>query len=695
MTSLALIPDFPVHACPFARVALLASLQPGLDARSADQQSASWGSMAWIEAVQCCRHELSRSTATPCEVQIRCSESLVTRMKTIMRWDCMQVGVLGSGRMPKEAGVEWVPQQNLEALTNALAEGSIQGALIEAQSLADQERHRARMLEDAYPIGWLSRSGGLSPGEVMCARALARGRFVLDAPGRVQLEEFRVRCGIKRFLRHLSTSNKAWILKKEGRFVEPGRALYLTLDLEREVRIDRASQGLIHVRGQSGPGSDLGSIIGMEAVKAQALSALQEYKEWEPGRCPRTRGILLHGPPGTGKTALARALLQESGLHTIEINATDVFDMWFGESERKLRDLGKLLREYGSAVCLIDEIDGIGGNRDNRSSGDSHIYNAVLTALLGMMDAANRPDCAVLFIATTNRLSALDPALTRAGRFDLKIHVAPLSDHERKQVLLQELPELARHPSELHLAVRLHPDGSYPALKNLADQVREDSRHQPLVGALRARVVDAALGPVTNGGDEDLKTTAFHEAGHAILAALQAGKPPLFVTIRPRMNRYLGVMVSESDGCLTGNRDQVLMRMAGFLAGPMAERIFCATPTNAGTCADYQHATKIALQAISEWGLDPTWGPIPLSSLPEEVRQVRAVLLHERLEAWMKEAEALACKLLRHHRTLVTQTAEALLNHGDLFPEQLEKLLTQILLKRSKAPRPRGRRSAA
>ncbi len=341
-------------------------------------------------------------------------------------------------------------------------------------------------------------------------------------------------------------------------------------------------------------------------------------------------GVLLEGPPGNGKTLLARATAGEANLPFFAASATDFASKWVGESEANVRELFERAATYAPSILFIDEIDAIGARR---AMEHSSVSDAMLNQLLVSMDGFARRDRPVFFLAATNRSELLDPALKRPGRFDLIISIDDLDLDARAELLTRCLAGVPHSDDVATGELARASIGMSGA--QLAQVVKEAAiqafrEHSEVPGNAPARVemrhLREALTTVRYGlrregaapAAADLLATAYHEAGHALVAELERPGSVHQVTVLPR-GRALGFVESlpESENhSLTVK--EVFSRIRVALAGRAAEiLIFGADNASAGCSQDLEQATRLAALSVTRFGMSKTFGPLSLPVLDQ------------------------------------------------------------------------------
>jgi cell division protease FtsH len=331
------------------------------------------------------------------------------------------------------------------------------------------------------------------------------------------------------------------------------------------------------------------------------------------GRIPR--GILLVGPPGTGKTLLARSMAGEAKVPFISTSGSDFVEMYAGVGASRVRKLFKEARRHTSCIIFIDELDAVGRNRGGNSLSHEEREQTLNQLLVEMDGFAQSPG--IIVVAATNRQDILDPALLRPGRFDRQVTVGNADIKGREQILKVHAAKIALEPDvELRSVARGTPGFSGADLANLVNEAA-------LIAARAGRQsvgnldFDAARDKVLMGverksvamSERERTTCAYHEAGHAVVAALLPEADPLHkVTIIPR-GRALGVTMQlpESDR-YTHTRGYIESQIAILMGGRVAEELFLRQMTS-GASNDIERATELARKMVCEIGMSPL-GPV-------------------------------------------------------------------------------------
>jgi cell division protease FtsH len=344
------------------------------------------------------------------------------------------------------------------------------------------------------------------------------------------------------------------------------------------------------------------------------------------GRIPR--GVLLVGPPGTGKTLTARAVAGEANVPFFTISGSDFVEMFVGVGASRVRDMFDQAKKNAPCIIFIDEIDAVGRHRGAGLGGGNDEREQTLNQLLVEMDGFEANE-GVIIIAATNRPDVLDPALLRPGRFDRQIVVPNPDVLGREKILKVHVRKVPLAPDvDLKVIARGTPGFSGADLMNLVNEAAllaarrgkrivtmaefEDAKDKVMMGAERRTLVMT---------DDEKRLTAYHEAGHAIVALnVPATDPVHKATIIPR-GRALGMVMQlpERDK-LSMSYEQMTSRLAIMMGGRIAEEmIFGKEKVTSGAQSDIEQATRLARMMVTRWGFSPELGTVAYGENQEEV----------------------------------------------------------------------------
>jgi len=365
----------------------------------------------------------------------------------------------------------------------------------------------------------------------------------------------------------------------------------------------------------------------------EAVEELQEIKEFlqEPGKFQAVgakipKGVLLYGPPGTGKTLLARAVAGEAGVPFYSISGSDFVEMFVGVGASRVRDLFEQAKANAPAIIFVDEIDAVGRHRGAGLGGGHDEREQTLNQLLVEMDGFDVRG-GVILIAATNRPDILDPALLRPGRFDRQIPVERPDLHGRHQILQVHAKGKPISPEVELISVARRTPGFTGA--DLANVLNEAALLTARGGKqlIDAQAMDEAIDRVVAGpakrtrlmNENEKKITAYHEGGHALVAAaLPTSDPVHKITILPR-GRTLGyTMVLPEEDKYSTTRNEMLDQLAYMLGGRAAEELVFHDPTT-GAANDIEKATQVARAMVTQYGMTERVGAIKLGQENGEV----------------------------------------------------------------------------
>ncbi|MBM6581699.1 ATP-dependent zinc metalloprotease FtsH [Microvirga sp. BT689] len=344
------------------------------------------------------------------------------------------------------------------------------------------------------------------------------------------------------------------------------------------------------------------------------------------GRIPR--GVLLVGPPGTGKTLTARAVAGEANVPFFTISGSDFVEMFVGVGASRVRDMFEQAKKNAPCIIFIDEIDAVGRHRGAGLGGGNDEREQTLNQLLVEMDGFEANE-GVIIIAATNRPDVLDPALLRPGRFDRQIVVPNPDVVGREKILRVHVRKVPLAPDvDLKIIARGTPGFSGADLMNLVNEAAllaarrgkrivtmkefEDAKDKVMMGAERRTLVMT---------DDEKRLTAYHEAGHAVVALnVPATDPVHKATIIPR-GRALGMVMQlpERDK-LSMSYEQMTSRLAIMMGGRIAEEmIFGKEKVTSGAQSDIEQATRLARMMVTKWGFSPELGTVAYGENQDEV----------------------------------------------------------------------------
>ncbi len=333
------------------------------------------------------------------------------------------------------------------------------------------------------------------------------------------------------------------------------------------------------------------------------------------------KGALLVGPPGTGKTLIARAVAGEAKVPFFAMSGSEFVQMFVGMGAAKVRDLFKQANEKAPCIIFIDEIDAIGGKRRDNAYGGNDEREQTLNQLLTEMDGFDATK-GVVILAATNRPESLDPALLRPGRFDRRIQMELPDLHARKAILKVHLKKIKHEDVNLDIVSRATAGASGAELANIVNEaaLRAVRLNKDTVSTsdLEESVEVVIAGAQKKGSvisNKEKEIIAYHEIGHAMVAARQTGSAPVHkITIVPRTSGALGYTMQVDTGeKFLMSKDDMLNRITTLTGGRAAEEVVFNTITT-GASNDIKKATQIARAMVTKYGMSDKYGMMQLES---------------------------------------------------------------------------------
>ena len=438
-------------------------------------------------------------------------------------------------------------------------------------------------------------------------------------------------------------------------------------------------------------------VAGIDEAKAELEEIIDFLKDPHKftklgGRIPK--GVLLAGSPGTGKTLLARAIAGEAEVPFFTISGSDFVEMFVGVGASRVRDLFNQGKKHAPCIIFIDEIDAVGRHRGAGLGGGHDEREQTLNQLLVEMDGFEANE-GVIIIAATNRPDVLDPALLRPGRFDRQV-VVPVPDIKGREKILEIYGRKTKLATDVDLAViaRGTPGFSGADLENLineaalmaarageevvANQRLEMAKDKIMMGAERKSLIIS---------DKEKEVTAYHEAGHALVARLLPDTDPIHkVTIIPR-GRALGLtMQLPVDEKYTHSKDSLEKRICILFGGRVAEQlVFNEITTGAGN--DLERATELARKMVCEWGMSDELGPLTYGKKEEQIFLGREIAQHrdysedtarkidEAVKWIVLDARDQVTELLKGNLDILKAIADELLEKETIMLEDIDRII--------------------
>ena len=438
-------------------------------------------------------------------------------------------------------------------------------------------------------------------------------------------------------------------------------------------------------------------VAGQEEAKEslkEVVDFLEKPKRYEEIGAKLPRGALLVGPPGTGKTLLAKAVAGEAGVPFFSISGSEFVEMFVGRGAAKVRDLFKQAKEKAPCIVFIDEIDTIGKKRDGGGFSGNDEREQTLNQLLTEMDGFDNQK-GIVVLAATNRPDSLDAALLRPGRFDRRVPVELPDLAGRKAILELHSKDVKTEPGiDLTAIARATPGASGADLANI---INEGALRAVRLGRTRATQEDfeESVEVVIAGqqrkstvlSDHEKQVVAYHEIGHAIVAARQKGSAPVTkITIVPRTSGALGytMQVEEDERFLT-TKQEVLDKLAVYCGGRAAEELIFGEMTT-GAANDIEQATKLARNMITRFGMSDEFGMMALGTvqnayLNQDTSLTCAPGTAERVDAAVRklifEAHDSALQILRENKFKLHELAHYLYKKETITGDEFMSLLTR------------------
>ncbi len=455
-------------------------------------------------------------------------------------------------------------------------------------------------------------------------------------------------------------------------------------------------------------------VAGVEEAKDEVVELVEFLKDPKKfqklgGRIPK--GVLMVGSPGTGKTLLARAIAGEADVPFFSISGSDFVEMFVGVGASRVRDMFEQGRKSAPCLIFIDEIDAVGRHRGHGMGGGHDEREQTLNQLLVEMDGFDTQE-GVIIIAATNRPDVLDPALLRPGRFDRQVTVSLPDVAGREQILKVHAKKVKMSANvDLSVIARGTPGFSGAELANVLNEAALIAARQGLKAITNAEL-EEARDKVRWGrerrslamSEKEKISTAWHEAGHALVSVLLEHTDPLHkVTIIPR-GRALGVTMSLPEGDqYSFHRKEALDMIAMTAGGRIAEEIFVKDFTT-GASNDIKQMTRLARKMVCEWGMSDKLGMVEYGEHEDHVFLARdmsrgrdyseatAQEIDREVRRFVDEGYARAKEVIMQHRDKVELIAHALLEYETLDGEQVKEIIETGSMKnpptKEKAPPP-------
>lgn len=446
---------------------------------------------------------------------------------------------------------------------------------------------------------------------------------------------------------------------------------------------------------QSTKGIRFADVAGEDEAKeslAEIVDYLHNPNKYTEAGASMPKGILLVGPPGTGKTMLAKAVAGEANVPFFSISGSEFVEMFVGMGASKVRDLFKQAKEKAPCIVFIDEIDAIGQKRNSGGYGGNDEREQTLNQLLTEMDGFEE-NTGVIILAATNRPESLDPALTRPGRFDRRVPVE-LPDLQGREAILKVHAKKIKTAEDVdfHTIARMASGASGAELANIINEAAlravrsgrtmveqadlEESIEVVIAGYQKKNAVLS---------DQEKKLVAYHEIGHALVAAKQTNSAPVQkITIIPRTSGELGyTMQVETGDKYLMTKQELENKIAVYTGGRAAEEIVFGSVTT-GASNDIEQATKLARAMISRYGMSDTFDMVAMETVNNQYLGGDASLncspdtqkeIDQKVVELIKTQHEKAKKILQENRAMLDELASFLYEKETITGEEFMQIL--------------------
>ena len=452
------------------------------------------------------------------------------------------------------------------------------------------------------------------------------------------------------------------------------------------------SNAKVYVKSSGGIRFD--DVAGEDEAKenlSEIVDYLHDPEKYKGIGASMPKGILLVGPPGTGKTMLAKAVAGEANVPFFSMSGSEFVEMFVGMGASKVRDLFKQAKEKAPCIVFIDEIDAIGGKRDGRL-GSNDEREQTLNQLLTEMDGFEG-NSGVMILAATNRPEMLDPALTRPGRFDRRVPVELPDLKGREAILRVHAKKVSVAPDvDYGRIARMAAGASGAELANIVNEAALRAVRQNRKAVTQADL-EESIEVVIAGyqkknailSDKEKMIIAYHEIGHALVAAKQTNSAPVQkITIVPRTSGALGytMQVDEGEHYLM-SREEILNKIATLTGGRAAEEVACHTVTT-GASNDIEQATKLARAMLTRYGMSEEFDMVAFETVQNQYLGGDAALtcsaetqtkIDEQVVSLVKEMHEKARKILTDNRRKLDDLANYLYANETITGEAFMQIL--------------------
>ena len=446
---------------------------------------------------------------------------------------------------------------------------------------------------------------------------------------------------------------------------------------------------------QSSQGIHFSDVAGEDEAKeslAEIVDYLHNPQKYTEVGASMPKGVLLVGPPGTGKTMLAKAVAGEANVPFFSISGSEFVEMFVGMGASKVRDLFKQAKEKAPCIVFIDEIDAIGQKRNSGNMGGNDEREQTLNQLLTEMDGFEGNN-GVIILAATNRPEALDPALTRPGRFDRRVPVELPDLQGREAILKVHARKIKTTPDvDFHVIARMASGASGAELANIINEAAlravRDHRTQVTQADLEESIEVVIAGYQKKNAvlsDQEKHVVAYHEIGHALVAALQSHSAPVQkITIIPRTSGALGytMQVEEADKNLL-TKEELLNIIATLTGGRAAEEVKFGEITT-GASNDIEQATKLARAMITRYGMSDEFDMVAMETVTNQYLGGDAQLscsaetqreIDRKVVNVVREQHEKARKILDENRAKLDELSQYLYEKETITGEEFMRIL--------------------
>ena len=449
-------------------------------------------------------------------------------------------------------------------------------------------------------------------------------------------------------------------------------------------------------------------VAGADEEKAEMeelVYYLKEPKKYTKYGAKLPKGVLLVGPPGCGKTLLAKAVAGEAGVPFFSISGSDFVEMFVGVGAGRVRDMFRIAKENAPCLVFIDEIDAVGRQRGAGLGGGNDEREQTLNQLLVEMDGFN-DNSGIIVIAATNRDDVLDPALLRAGRFDRKITVS-LPDRKGREAIFKvharnkQVDESVNFENLSKRTVGFSGADIENIMNEAAILAIRANREKITVDDIDEAIDRRVAGPAKSSRSLTLKEKemiAYHESGHAIIGLRYPHSDKVQkITIIPRGNTGGHVRMTPEDDRFTNSKKELIARIVGLMGGRASEEVFCDDISN-GASSDIEVATAIARAMVCEWGMS-SLGPIQYerntgsvflgrdyTSTQKNFSVDTATKIDAEIRKIVEEAHDEAVRVIKENKADVELLAKTLVEHEQITGEEIDYLMEHRHLRRDEKP---------